>query len=86
MDLQGAINYVDLVHNVLLLRVIANPAPVVILLDSDTTVLTGQGTPGRLSDLARGQTITVTGTYDENLGLITHASVIHITSSIPSRG
>ena len=81
VDLQGTISYVDTARHFLMIRTLANPVPVVVLLSSTSTIQLANGKTGAFSDLARGQTVMITGSYNQNLALISYAQIVRVVSS-----
>jgi phospholipase C len=77
-NLQGTISYVNEQRDLLLVELVASPAPLLVLLGPSTHIVLSNGRLGDIESLRRGQPVSVTGTYDLSTRILTRAMALTV--------
>jgi len=77
-SLKGTINYVNEARNLILVDLVASPAPLLVLLGPHTVITLANGHRGTIADVQRGMPVTLTGTYDLSTRILTRATALTI--------
>jgi phospholipase C len=77
-NVRGTVNYVNDARNLVMVTLVASPAPLVVLLDANTAIVLPNGKRGAIDSLQRGTNVLINGIYDQSSHILTRATRITV--------
>ena len=80
-NLQGTISYVNQARDLVMIDLVASPAPLLALLSPGTRIVLRNGHTGTIQDLHGGLPVEIAGTYDVSTRILTRATLLTVLPS-----